>query len=93
MKSKRKTEDWEACSIDETKLFVVETDASDFAIAATLNQEGRPVALFSRTLDKSALNDHPVEKEVHVIVESIRYWRHYLARRHFIFVTDQRSQI
>lgn len=32
--------------IDEELLFTVETDASDFAIAATLNQEGRPVTFF-----------------------------------------------
>lgn len=33
--------------------FKAETDASDFAIAATLSQEGRPVVFFSRTLNKS----------------------------------------
>ena len=69
----------------------METDASDFAIAATLNQEGRPVAFFSRTLDKSEMNHHPVEKEVYAIVESIRYWRQYLAGRHFSLIADQRS--
>ena len=79
------------CSVDETKLFIVETDASDFAIAATLNQKGGPVAFFSPTLDKSEMNHHPVEKEAFAIVESIRYWRHYLAGRHFSLITDQRS--
>ena len=59
------------CSSDDTKLFVVETDASDFTMAAPLNQEGRPVASFSRTLDKSEMNHHPVEKEAYAIVESI----------------------
>ena len=39
--------------IDETKPFELECDASDFALAAVLNQGGRPVALFSRTLHGS----------------------------------------
>ena len=39
-------------SIDESIPFEVETDASDYDIAATLNQAGQPVAFFSRTLNK-----------------------------------------
>ena len=38
-------------SIDEDQKFVVETDASNVAISATLNQNGKPVAFFSRTLN------------------------------------------
>ena len=37
------------------------------------------------------MNHHPVEKEAYAIVESIRYWRHYLAGRQFSLITDQRS--
>ena len=37
-------------TIDETIPFEVETDASEVALAATLNQNGRPVSFFSRTI-------------------------------------------
>ena len=39
-------------AVDETQPFQVDTDASEFALSATLNQNGRPVAFFSRTLNK-----------------------------------------
>ena len=78
-------------SIDPEGEFVVETDASDFCIAATLNQQGRPVAFFSRTLNQHELNHHAVEKEAAAIVESIREWRHFLIGRKFKLITDQKS--
>ena len=78
-------------SIDETLPFIVETDASDLAIAATLNQAGRPVAFFSRMLNHSERNHSAVEKEAHAIVEAVRKWRHYLSGRHFTLITDQKS--
>ena len=76
-------------STDETIPSEVETDASDYAIAATLNQAGRPVAFFSRTLDPSEQNYSPVEKGAYAILESIWKWRHYLLGREFKLITDQ----
>ena len=78
-------------SIDLEQQFVVETDASDFCIAATLNQQGRPVAFFSRTLSPSEIKHHAVEKEAAAIVESIRAWRHFLIGQKFKLITDQKS--
>ena len=58
-------------SIDENYPFVVECDASDMAVSATLNQNGRPVAFMSQTLGKSEMNYPSVEKEADAIIEAV----------------------
>ena len=68
----------------------METDASKFAIAATLNRNGGAVAFHSRTLSLSE-QGHSIKKEASAIVEALRKWRHLLIGRHFILVTDQKS--
>ena len=69
-------------AINSRDPFTVETDASNFAIAATLNQAGRPVAFFSRTLRGAELKHASIEKEAQAIIEAIRHWRHFLTGRH-----------
>ena len=49
---KKTIEESVVCSIDESERFDIETNASDFAIAATHNQAGRPVAFSSLALSK-----------------------------------------
>ncbi|XP_031333869.1 uncharacterized protein LOC116163879 [Photinus pyralis] len=78
-------------AIDDDETFTVETDASDFAIAATLTQKGRPVAFFSRTLSNPECRHSSIEKEACAIVESLKKWRHFLIGKHFLLITDQKS--
>ncbi len=61
MNLKRGIEQAVVHAIDEDSPFEVETDASDFAIAATLSQKGRQVAFFSRTLQGPEVNHASVE--------------------------------
>ena len=88
---KKTIEDAVVMAIDETIPFEVETDASEVALAATLNQNGKPVAFFSRTLQGSELKHASIEKEAQAIIEAVRHWRHFLTGRHFILKTDQKS--
>ena len=69
----------------------VECDASKVAIAATLSQNGRPVAFMSRTLSPTEQRYPTVEREATAIVEAVRKWAHFLHGRTFCLVTDQRS--
>ena len=78
-------------SIDENIPFVVKTDASDFSISATLNQDGCPVAFHPRTLQGSELSHSSIEKEAQAVVEAIEHWKHFLLGRYFTFITDQKS--
>ena len=71
--------------------FVVECNASDVAISATLNQGGHPMAFMSRTLHGSELHYPAVEKEATAIFEAVRNRTHFLSQQHFTLVTDQRS--
>ena len=68
---------------DPEDMIVVESDASDYAIAGILSQydkEGvlRPVAFYGRTMIAAELNYDIYDKELLAIVECFRLWRHYL---------------
>ena len=61
----------------------VETDASDYAVAAILsitcsNNEIHPVAFHSHTLSRAELNYDTHDKELLAIFEVFSNWRHYL---------------
>ena len=66
-------------------------DASEVALSACLNQGGKPVTFFSRTLKSHERKHPPVEKEACAIVEACRKWNHYLVGRKFELITDQQA--
>ena len=78
-------------AINESIPFEVETDASEFVTAATLNQAEHPVAFFSRTLQGSETRYSSVEKKAQATIETVRHWSHDMAGKHFTLKTDQRS--
>jgi len=68
--------------VPDTQL-IVETDASDYALAAILSimtkdNEIHPVAFHSRTFSAPELNYDVYDKELLAIFEAFKIWRHYL---------------
>jgi hypothetical protein len=62
---------------------IVETDASDYALAAILSVqlesgEIHPVGFHSRKFNSTELNYDVHDKELYAIFEAFRIWRHYL---------------
>ena len=77
--------------IDAHEPFTVECNASDLAIVAILNQNGRPVAFMSRTLTPCESRYSIIEKEAALIIEAVHKWSRYLHGRPFTLIMDQRS--
>lgn len=77
-----------------SKVFILTTDASNFAISGILSQgdigKDLPISYSSRTLNKSEINYSTTEKELLAIVWSTNHFRPYLYGRKFIVITDHR---
>ncbi|KAL2245998.1 UNVERIFIED_CONTAM: Transposon Tf2-11 polyprotein [Sesamum indicum] len=74
---------------DMSKPFVVETDASDFALGGVLMQDGHPVAFESRKLKDAERRYSVHEKELLAVVHCVRLWRHYLLGSPFVVRMDK----
>lgn len=78
-------------TIDPNKEFTLESDASNDAIAATLTQNGCPVAFFTRMLNNAEKRHSAIEKEAQAIVEAVKKWHYLLISKPFTLITDQKS--
>lgn len=79
------------CLPDFSQHFVIEYDASGIGIRAVLSQNNRPIAYFSEALKGSVLQLSTYEKEMLVVVKSIRKWRPHLLGKPLTVRTDQKS--
>jgi len=79
------------CAIDESQPFELGTDALEFTVTATLNQNSHPVAFFPIPLHGSELKHPAIEKEAAAIIKAVRHWKRYLTGKHFKLITDQKS--
>ena len=77
---------------DEQGSFVLDTDASAWAIGAVLSQlqngVEKPIAYASRKLSKQEANYCTTRRELLAVVFFMKYFRHYLLGRHFQVRTD-----
>ncbi|KAL0303356.1 UNVERIFIED_CONTAM: Transposon Tf2-11 polyprotein [Sesamum radiatum] len=71
-----------------SKSFVVETDASDFALGGVLMQDGHPVAFESRKLKDVERCYSVHKKELLAVVHCLRLWRHYMLGSPFVVKAD-----
>jgi len=84
---------------DPEKEFVVETDASDFAVGCILSQVSpkdnllHPVAFYSRSMNKAEVNYTIYDKELLAIITAFDVWRHHLegAKYPVQILTDHRN--
>jgi transposase InsO family protein len=80
---------------DDSLTYVVTTDASGFAVGATLSQDQgkglQPIAFLSHKLDKHERNYPVHEQELLAVIIALKEWRHYLHGRKFKIITDHQS--
>ena len=85
---------------DPNNPIVVETDASDYAVAAIISQispndgDIHPIAFYSRSMNPAELNYEIYDKELLAIFEAFKQWRNYLeGATHVVLVLSDHKNL
>ena len=83
---------------DAHRKFILDTDASDYGIGATLSQiddQGRErvIAFASRALSKSQRRYSTTRREMYAVVFFMQYFKHYLLGANFTLRTDHKALV
>ena len=70
------------------KVFHVNTDASQYAVGAALEQDGHPIAFLSHRLNEQEQRWDTGDQELYGFMLALREWSVYLRGNHFVFKTD-----
>ena len=60
-------------------------------MGAVLSQEKRPITYFNEKLNEAKQKYSSYDKELYVVVQSLKKWRHYLMPRKFVLYSDNHA--
>ena len=73
------------------EVFIVHTDASKFQMGGVVSQNDKPIAFFSKKLNKAQRNYTVTEKELLSIVETLKQFKTMLYGQRIIVYTDHKN--
>eukprot|EP00253_Pinus_taeda_P021300 PITA_21300 len=74
--------------LDLRQPFEIQIDASDYAMGAILMQHKKPISFHSKFFNGVVTKNPTYDKELYVLVQSIKKWKHYLMGKETIIHTD-----